>query len=125
MKNLKLGKWGVGLQKSMFEYDKDTYLKDKLAADEVVQLMGDDLEDEKKDEDIEEYQALYQGADYIFIGSDEEEEFAEIMGVELYDADKEPKAQKAKLVALTKEQIAIHHENIADIREGLAKFMKD
>lgn len=79
----------------------------------------------KKDEDIEEYQALYQGADYIFIGSDEEEEFAEIMGVELYDADKEPKAQKAKLVALTKEQIAIHHENIADIREGLAKFMKD
>ena len=29
MKNLKLGKWGIGLQKSMFEYDKDTYLKDK------------------------------------------------------------------------------------------------
>ena len=40
MKNLKLGKWGIGLQKSMFEYDKDTYLKDKLAADDVVQLMG-------------------------------------------------------------------------------------
>ena len=58
MKNLKLGKWGVGLQKSMFEYDKDTYLKDKLAADEVVQLMGDDLEDEKKDEDIDEYGAF-------------------------------------------------------------------
>lgn len=78
----------------------------------------------KKSEDIDEYHALYQGADYIFIGPDEEEEFAEIMGVKLYDADKEPKSQKAKRVALTEEQIAIHHENIADIRKGLAKFTK-
>ena len=77
----------------------------------------------KKGEDIDEYHDLYQGADYIFIGSDEEEEFAEIMGVELYDAAKESTVKKVKL-ALTKEQIKIHHENIADIREGLAKFKK-
>ena len=44
MKNLKLGKWGVGLQKSMFEYNKDTYLQDKTAADEVIALMGTDAE---------------------------------------------------------------------------------
>ena len=75
----------------------------------------------KKGEDIDEYHDLYQGADYIFIGSDEEEEFAEIMGVELYDAAKEVTVKKVKS-ALTKEQIRIHHENIADIREGLAKF---
>jgi len=58
MKNLKLGKWGIGLQKSMFEYDKDTYLKDKLAADEVVQLMGDDLEENQKNGEIDEYGAF-------------------------------------------------------------------
>lgn len=44
MKNLKLGKWGIGLQKSMFEYNKDTYLQDKTAADEVIALMGPDAE---------------------------------------------------------------------------------
>ena len=43
------------------------------------------------------------------------------MGVELYDAAKEVTVKKVKS-ALTKEQIRIHHENIADIREGLAKF---
>ena len=75
----------------------------------------------KKGEDIDEYYALYQGADYIFIGPDEEDEFAEIMGVELYYADKEPKVQKTK-PAMTEEQIKIHHENITDIHIGLAKF---
>jgi hypothetical protein len=54
MKNLKLGKWGIGLQKSMFEYDKDTYLKDKLAADEVVEMMGDTLEPNSSEENLEE-----------------------------------------------------------------------
>jgi hypothetical protein len=49
MKNLKLGKWGVGLQKSMFKYDKDTYLQDKTAANEVIELMGETLE--QRDED--------------------------------------------------------------------------
>jgi hypothetical protein len=46
MKNLKLGKWGVGLQKSMFEYDKETYSRDKTAADEVINLIGEPLEEE-------------------------------------------------------------------------------
>jgi hypothetical protein len=63
MKNLKLGKWGIGLQKSMFEYDKDTYLKDKLAADEVVQLMGDtdefkETERNENEELTDEYAAF-------------------------------------------------------------------
>jgi len=56
MKNLKLGKWGIGLQKSMFEYDKDTYLRDKTAAGEVIELMekGEHLEDgQEQDQDQE------------------------------------------------------------------------
>jgi len=62
MKNLKLGKWGVGLQKSMFEYDKDTYLQDKSAANEVFELVGDKDGDEEylesileKGTDIDDY----------------------------------------------------------------------
>ena len=62
MKNLKLGKWGIGLQKSMFEYDKDTYLKDKLAADEVVELMGDTI-DEPEETPIEDEYAAFMPED--------------------------------------------------------------
>jgi hypothetical protein len=61
MKNLKLGKWGIGLQKSMFEYDKDTYLKDKLAAEDVVQLIGDpeaDTENALPQQEVDEYAAF-------------------------------------------------------------------
>ena len=61
MKNLKLGKWGIGLQKSMFEYDKDTYLKDKLAAEDVVQLIGDpeaDTENALPQPEVDEYAAF-------------------------------------------------------------------
>jgi hypothetical protein len=58
MKNLKLGKWGIGLQKSMFEYDKDTYLKDKLAADEVVELMGDTVDEPEETPVEDEYAAF-------------------------------------------------------------------
>ena len=53
MKNLKLGKWGIGLQKSMFEYDKDTYLKDKMAANDVLELIGID-----ENEPLEENQQV-------------------------------------------------------------------
>jgi hypothetical protein len=54
MKNLKLGKWGIGLQKSMFEYNKETYLQDKAAADEVIALIGTDAElDAQLDVDAE------------------------------------------------------------------------
>jgi hypothetical protein len=56
MKNLKLGKWGIGLQKSMFEYDKDTYLQDKQAANEVIQLSG--TEDNPDVGDVDEYAAF-------------------------------------------------------------------
>ena len=52
MKNLKLGKWGVGLQKSMFEYNKDTYLQDKTDADEVI-AMGTAELDAELDADAE------------------------------------------------------------------------
>jgi len=61
MKNLKLGKWGVGLQKSMFEYDKDTYVKDKMDADEIIALMGKDtdlediVETEPEESEVDEY----------------------------------------------------------------------
>ena len=61
MKNLKLGKWGIGLQKSMFEYDKDTYLKDKLASEDVVQLIGDpeaDTENALPQPEVDEYAAF-------------------------------------------------------------------
>ena len=36
MKEHKLDKWGVGLQKSMFKYDKSTYSRDKESAIEVI-----------------------------------------------------------------------------------------
>ncbi len=75
MKNLKLGKWGVGLQKSMFEYDKDTYLKDKLAADEVVQLMGNVQEEDldTHEEEIDEYAAFVPEDDDYAEGFDGDE----------------------------------------------------
>jgi hypothetical protein len=56
MKNLKLGKWGVGLQKSMFQYDKDTYLQDKQAATEVIELSG--TEDTPLEVEVDEYAAF-------------------------------------------------------------------
>jgi hypothetical protein len=73
MKNLKLGKWGIGLQKSMFEYDKDTYLKDKLAADEVVQLMGNVLEDPQQESEPDEYAAFVPEDDDYADGFDGDE----------------------------------------------------
>jgi len=36
LKEHKLDKWGVGLQKSMFKYDKNTYSRDKQSAQEVI-----------------------------------------------------------------------------------------
>jgi len=36
LKEHRLDKWGVGLQKSMFKYDKNTYLTDKNSALEVI-----------------------------------------------------------------------------------------
>jgi hypothetical protein len=56
MKNLKLGKWGIGLQKSMFQYDKDTYLQDKQAATEVIELSG--TEDTPLEVEVDEYAAF-------------------------------------------------------------------
>ena len=69
MKNLKLGKWGIGLQKSMFEYDKDTYLQDKTEANEVLELIGnaDDLEDKPNVEseiEVDEYGFMPEDDDY-------------------------------------------------------------
>ena len=56
MKNLKLGKWGIGLQKSMFQYDKDTYLQDKQASTEVIELSGEqDIPDAPE---VDEYAAF-------------------------------------------------------------------
>lgn len=72
MKNLKLGKWGIGLQKSMFEYDKDTYLQDKTDANEVLELIGnaDDLEDAQPNvesdqvDEVDEYGFMPEDDDY-------------------------------------------------------------
>jgi len=78
MKNLKLGKWGVGLQKSMFEYNKDTYLQDKTAANEVIQLM-EPLEDREigdkneNDNEIDEYAAFMPEDDDYGDGQDGDE----------------------------------------------------
>ena len=36
LKEHRLDKWGVGLQKSMFKYDKNTYGRDKESAEEVI-----------------------------------------------------------------------------------------
>ena len=76
MKNLKLGKWGVGLQKSMFEYDKDTYLQDKTAANEVIQLMEPLDERDERDEEnqeIDEYAAFMPEDDDYADGQDGDE----------------------------------------------------
>jgi hypothetical protein len=71
MKNLKLGKWGIGLQKSMFEYDKDTYLQDKKAATEVIELSGaQDLPDVPE---VDEYAAFMPQDDDYAEGFDGDE----------------------------------------------------
>jgi hypothetical protein len=79
MKNLKLGKWGIGLQKSMFEYDKDTYLKDKLAAKDVVQLIGDQDQDESEnvrtETETDEYAAFMPEDDDYADGFDGDENY--------------------------------------------------
>ena len=67
----------------------------------------------------QEHYEWYQGADYVFIGPEEEDEFAELMGVELYDEDKEKNKNKAKKV--TSEDITLFREYINDIREGLVQ----
>jgi len=73
MKEHKLDKWGVGLQKSMFKYDKKTYGRDKQSAQEVinglneapevlddeapvVQEDGYDINDKYEDDDDAEYE---------------------------------------------------------------------
>jgi hypothetical protein len=75
MKNLKLGKWGVGLQKSMFEYNKDTYLQDKTAANEVIQLMEplDERDIEETQNDVDEYAAFMPEDDDYGDGQDGDE----------------------------------------------------
>jgi hypothetical protein len=65
----------------------------------------------------QEHHEWFQGADYVFIGPEEEDEFAELMGVELYDEYKEKNKNKAKKV--TSEDIALFREYINDIREGI------
>lgn len=65
-----------------------------------------------------EHYEWYQGADYVFIGPDEEDEFAELMGVKLYDEEKE----KNKSKKVTPEDDAIFREYISDIKERLIKL---
>jgi hypothetical protein len=73
MKEHKLDKWGVGLQKSMFKYDKNTYGRDKESAQEVINGLRDapevldddapvveedgyDINDKYEDDDDAEYE---------------------------------------------------------------------
>jgi hypothetical protein len=72
--------------------------------------------DHEYEEREKEYLELYQGADYIFKDEIAEEEFAELLGVKIWI--EKPKKKKVQN-PLTAEQIAIHKENIDDIREGL------
>jgi hypothetical protein len=71
LKEHRLDKWGVGLQKSMFKYDKNTYLTDKMSAQEVInglkeapeideelpviQEEGYDIDERPEDDDDVEY----------------------------------------------------------------------
>jgi hypothetical protein len=54
MKEHKLDKWGVGLQKSMFKYDKSTYTRDKLSAQEVINGLKTAPEVLDEEEPVEE-----------------------------------------------------------------------
>jgi drug/metabolite transporter (DMT)-like permease len=73
LKEHKLDKWGVGLQKSMFKYDKKTYSTDKQSALEVISGLnsapeildveepvndeeGYDINDKYEDDDDAEYE---------------------------------------------------------------------
>ena len=72
MKEHRLDKWGVGLQKSMFQYDKNTYLTDKMSAQEVINGLkeapevdelapvneedGYDIDEKPEDDDDAEYE---------------------------------------------------------------------
>ena len=46
LKEHKLEKWGVGLQKGMFQYVKANYLKDKLDALEILENIGQTVTEE-------------------------------------------------------------------------------
>jgi hypothetical protein len=92
MKNLKLGKWGVGLQKSMFEYDKDTYLQDKMAANEVVEMINSESNIEAipgtaadADAEIERIETFEPLEDEYAI-MPEDDDYGEVDGVE-FDGD--------------------------------------
>jgi hypothetical protein len=54
MKEHKLDKWGVGLQKSMFKYDKSTYGRDKQSAQEVINGLATAPESLDEEEPVEE-----------------------------------------------------------------------
>jgi len=72
LKEHRLDKWGVGLQKSMFKYDKNTYLTDKMSAQEVINGLkeapeideqlpvveeeGYDIDERPEDDDDVEYE---------------------------------------------------------------------
>ena len=72
LKEHRLDKWGVGLQKSMFQYDKNTYLTDKMSAQEVINGLkeapevdelapvneedGYDIDEKPEDDDDAEYE---------------------------------------------------------------------
>jgi len=73
LKEHRLDKWGVGLQKSMFKYDKNTYFTDKQSAQEVINGLkespevldeeevinpeeGYDIDEKAEDDDDAEYE---------------------------------------------------------------------
>ena len=41
LKNQKLGKWGLGLSKAIYKYDKDQYEKEKTAQDSEYEKSQD------------------------------------------------------------------------------------
>jgi hypothetical protein len=63
MKETKLGKWGVGLQKSMFTYLKENYLKDKMDAKQVLENITTQFEPEDINIDEQVVTGMYDPID--------------------------------------------------------------
>jgi hypothetical protein len=85
MKNLKLGKWGIGLQKSMFEYDKDTYLQDKMAANEVVEMINSESTIELTP-GIDDIPETFEPLEDEYALMPEDDDYGEVDGIE-FDGD--------------------------------------
>ena len=82
MQELKLGKWSVGLQKSMFSYDKSKYSEDAQKASEIMNLMG--TEDIDEENEVNEVNEVNEDEDTAFIEDEDADNDADLDGDEQY-----------------------------------------